>query len=111
MSMLPPSLTPEAVHRNKSVEMLMNWKDFGTSTKSDTEVNHLVDDVLLDPNFKLDDLRGFNAARENQRSDTAEKESPLFRGLYCAPTFQADSRWNGCQFHVDSIHSIWNLFG
>jgi len=32
-------------------------------------------------------------------------------GLYCAPTFQADSRWNGCQFHVDSIHSIWNLFG
>jgi len=81
MSMLPPSLTPEAVHRNKSVEMLMNWKDFGTSTKSDTEVNHLVDDVLLDPNFKLDDLRGFNAARENQRSDTAEKEFPLFNSF------------------------------
>ncbi len=35
----------------------------------------------------------------------------IYWGLYCAPTFQADSRWNGCQFHVDSIHSIWNLFG
>jgi len=41
-------------------------------------------------------------------------ESPpslKLRGLYCAPTFQADSRWNGCQFHVDSMDSIWNLFG
>src|SRR6266545_4145280 len=29
-------------------------------------------------------------------------------GLYCAPTFQVDSRWNPCHFHVDSIYSIWN---
>ena len=33
------------------------------------------------------------------------------RGLYCAPTFQADSRWNLCQFHVDSMESTWNVFG
>ena len=37
---LPPS--PSHVHRNESVEMLMNWKDSGTSTKSDAEVNCLV---------------------------------------------------------------------
>ena len=45
--------------------MLMNWKDSGASTKSDAEVNRLVNDVLLDPDFKLEDLQGFNVAREN----------------------------------------------
>src|SRR6266511_517121 len=29
------------------------------------------------------------------------------RGLYCAPTFQADSRWNGCQFHPFHMESVW----
>jgi Plavaka transposase len=72
---LPPS--PSPVHRNESVEMLMNWKDSGTSTKSDAEVNRLVNDILLDPNFKLEDLQGFSVARENQRSDAAEKKSPF----------------------------------
>ena len=52
---LPPSLSP--VHPNESVEMLMNWMDSGTSTKSDAEVNRLVNNVLLDPNFKLEDLQ------------------------------------------------------
>jgi hypothetical protein len=73
---LPPS--PSPVHRNESVEMLMNWKDSGTSAKSDAEVNRLVNDVLLDPIFKLEDLQGFSVARENQRSDAAEKRSPFF---------------------------------
>ena len=77
--MLPPS--PTLVHRNESVKMLMNWKDSGSSTKSDTEVNRLVNDVLLEPNFKLEDLGGFNAARENQQSDTAEKKSPFFNSF------------------------------
>src|SRR6266498_4973802 len=43
--------------------------------------------------------------------DRSSAKQSFSRGLYCAPTFQVDSRWNGCQFHVDSIHSIWNLFG
>ena len=57
--------------------MLMNWKDSGTSTKSDAEVNRLVNDVLLDPDFKLEDLQGFNVARENKRDDAVEKKSPF----------------------------------
>ena len=81
-SMPPPSPIP--VHRNESVEMLMNWKDSGASTKSDAEVNRLVNDVLLDPNFKLEDLQGFNVARENQRSDAAEKKSPFFDSFQTA---------------------------
>ena len=79
---LPPS--PSPVHRNESVEMLMNWKDSGTSTKSDSEVNRLVNSVLLDPNFKLEDLKGFNVSRENQRSDVAEKKSPFLDSFQTA---------------------------
>ena len=72
----PP--TPPPVHRNQSIELLMNWKDSGPSTKSDGEVNRLVDEVLLDPKFKLEDLRGFRVARENCRMDTADKNSPFW---------------------------------
>ena len=71
----PPS--PPPVHRNESVEMLMNWKNSGTFTKSDAEVNRLVEDVLLDPKFKAEELRGFTVAKENRRSDAAEKKNPL----------------------------------
>jgi Plavaka transposase len=82
ISMPPPPSTP--VHRNESVEMLMNWKDSGTSSKSDAEVNRLVTDVLLDPNFKVKDLQGFNVARENQRGDTAEEKSPFLDSFQTA---------------------------
>jgi hypothetical protein len=84
VSILPPSVRPSLVHRNESVEILMNWKDSGASTKSDAEVNRLVNDVLLDPNFKLEDLQGFNVARENQRSDAAEKKFPFFDSFQTA---------------------------
>ena len=62
----------------------MNWKDSGTSMKSDAEVNHLVNDVLLDPNFKLEDLQGFNVVRENQQSNAAEMKSPFFDSFQMA---------------------------
>jgi hypothetical protein len=78
---LPPS--PSPVYRNESVEMLMNWKESGTSTKSDAEVNRFVNGVL-DPNFKLEDLQGFNVARENRQSDTVEKKSPFFDSFQMA---------------------------
>jgi hypothetical protein len=79
-----PPLFPIPVHRNKSVKMLMNWKDSGASTKSDAEVNHLVKDVLLDRNFKLEDLQGFNVARENQQSNATEKKSLFFNSFQTA---------------------------
>ena len=52
--------------------------------KSDAEVNCLVNNVLLDPNFKLENLQGFNVARENQQSDAAEKKSPFFDSFQMA---------------------------
>ena len=78
---IPP---PALVHRNETVEMLMNWKDSGATTKSDTEVNHLMSDVLLNPNFKVEDLQGFNVAKENQQSDAAEKKSPFLDSFQTA---------------------------
>ncbi|KAF5316669.1 hypothetical protein D9619_006659 [Psilocybe cf. subviscida] len=83
----PPSMQvppPAPVHRNESVEMLMNWKDTGAITKSDAEVNRLVKDVLLDPSFKLEDLHGFNVARENRESDAADNQSPFLDSFQTA---------------------------
>lgn len=78
----PP--TPPLVHRNQSVELLMNWKDSGPSTKSDGEINRLVNEVLLDPNFNLEDLRGFRAARENRRADMADENTPFLDSFQTA---------------------------
>ena len=64
--------------------MIMNWKDSSTPTKSDAEVNRLVKDVLLDPKFKPEDLRGFSIARENQQSDAVEKKSPFLDSFQTA---------------------------
>ena len=79
--MAPPSLAP--VHQNESVEIIMNWKDSGAPTKLNTEVNHLVNDVLLDPKFKLKDLQGFST-RGNRQSDAAEKKSPFLDSFQTA---------------------------
>ena len=78
---IPP---PMPVHRNKSIEMIMNWKYSGATTKSDTEVNRLVSEVLLDPNFKVEDLQGFNVAKENRHSDAAENNSPFLDSFQTA---------------------------
>ena len=77
-------LPPAPVHRNETVEMIMNWKDSGATTKSDAEVNRLVNDILLDPNFKVEDLQGFNVAKENRQSDAAEKNSPFLDSFQTA---------------------------
>ena len=78
---IPP---PTPVHRNESIEMIMNWKDSGATTKSDTKVNRLVNEVLLDPNFKVEDLSGFNVAKENRYSDAAEKNSAFLNSFQTA---------------------------
>ncbi|KJA12763.1 hypothetical protein HYPSUDRAFT_210146 [Hypholoma sublateritium FD-334 SS-4] len=80
----PPPPPPAPVHRNKSIELLMNWKDSGATTKSDTEINRLVRDVLLNPNFELEDLKGFNVARENKRADAAVKKSTFIDSFQSA---------------------------
>jgi hypothetical protein len=53
----------------------MDWQNTGSSVKSDEEVTRFVHDVLLYPDFKIDELLNFDATRENQNSDVAEHGS------------------------------------
>ena len=68
-------------YSSKSAELLLNWQSTGGSTKSDTEINRLVRAVLLHPEFQPDDLRSFNATRENQKADAAEERSPFLQSF------------------------------
>lgn len=49
----------------------MNWMHTGVSTKSEKEVNRLVQEVISSPDFHAEDLLGFNAHQENQQIDIA----------------------------------------
>jgi len=65
----------EPVHKNSTIERLMNWQNTGSTSKSNNEVNRLVKDVLLHPDFSVDDLKGFDATRKNQQLDRSDAKS------------------------------------
>jgi hypothetical protein len=48
---------------------LMNWANSGSNQKMEAEVMHLGQEVLLSPEFKLEELGSFNTHRENQWMD------------------------------------------
>ncbi|KAF8193727.1 hypothetical protein BJ912DRAFT_901526 [Pholiota molesta] len=50
-------------------ELLMGWLYNGCNTKSFTDLNNLVHNVLLNPTFHLEDLTGFDAAKEARNLD------------------------------------------
>ena len=54
---------------NATVFRLMNWFYSGSSSKSIAELQSLVDNVILAPDFKISDLSDFNAKRELRRLD------------------------------------------
>ncbi len=70
-----PSFAP---FLNKSIARIMCWVGSGSNQKSIAEVNLLVHDVLLAEDFKLSDLKGFSAIRENNRLDEGfeQNENP-----------------------------------
>ena len=68
-------------YRTKSVELVMNWQNTGSSAKSNEEINRLVRDVLRHPDFRLDELEHFNAARENRKADAADEISPFLQSF------------------------------
>ena len=80
----PPLPIPKETSReppwpfaNLSVWRLLRWMNTGSSSKSEGEVNCLVNDVLGSPDFRAEDLQNFNAHRENGRLDRANKATPL----------------------------------
>lgn len=63
------STTPFAPFLNASVARLMCWLYSGSNLKSAAELDRLVRDVLLKEDFRLQDIVGFSAAREQGRLD------------------------------------------
>ena len=60
---------------------MVQWLNTGSSSKSEGEANRLISDVVNSPDFCAEDLRGFNAHRENSRLDKANKRTPLDDGF------------------------------
>ena len=45
-----------SVYTNKSIALLIDWQNSGSSAKSNIKVNCLIHDIILHPDFKLDQL-------------------------------------------------------
>ncbi|KAF8157741.1 hypothetical protein K438DRAFT_1986355 [Mycena galopus ATCC 62051] len=75
----PPAKTPAIPPTaNRTTTLLKNWVNNGNTTKSEGQVNGLVRDVILDPDFDAKELTNFDAGRANKKVDTdAQASSPL----------------------------------
>ena len=61
---------------NMSIFCLMQWFYNSSLTKSLETLNDLVHQVLLGPDFKTNDLVGFDAAKEGKRLDNFDPSAP-----------------------------------
>jgi hypothetical protein len=68
-----------SVYTNKTAELMVNWQNTGSSSKSNNEINCLVHKVILHTEFRIDQLKTFNTAQENQKADLANAKSPLLQ--------------------------------
>ena len=57
---------------NATIALLVQWFYSGTSTKSLTDVQKLIDEVILHEDFRAEDLQGINFSQEVKRLDTFE---------------------------------------
>jgi hypothetical protein len=53
----------------------MAWFHLGSNLKSNAELDTLVNDVILQKDFKVADLEGFSAAKENKRLDNCVSDA------------------------------------
>ncbi|KAF8147208.1 hypothetical protein K438DRAFT_1989788 [Mycena galopus ATCC 62051] len=75
----PPATTSSI---NSSTALLMAWQNNGQTTKSAGQLDALVNDVILNPEFKPEELRGFKAARaEKQVEKEAAQLFPLLQNF------------------------------
>jgi hypothetical protein len=61
-----------SVFANATVALLIQWYYSGTQQKSIANTQDLIDNVILNENFKAEDLKGVNIAREMKKMDTFE---------------------------------------
>ncbi|KAH9912562.1 uncharacterized protein B0H18DRAFT_1088384 [Fomitopsis serialis] len=57
----------------------MEWAHTGSNLKSNAEVQRLVDEVLMDKEFDIEELRGFKVARETARLDAIDVADETLR--------------------------------
>ncbi len=70
-----------SVYTNKSAGLIVDWQNTGSSIKSNNEINCLVHEVILHPDFQLNKVQTFNVAQENQKADMAEAKSPVLQAF------------------------------
>ena len=98
---------------NPSTYHLMDWYTTMSVTKSMTEINSLVRDVLLAPVFKVEELVGFRAAKENAHLDSfnfkqgpstvSDNEDPVFNDTWIKGTIYIPLPCDGvCQSEDDA---------
>ena len=73
-------LPPPWPWRNMSIWRLMRWAFTGSRDKSLSEANKLVQDVLLAPDFSLEELEGFDAHTESMRMEQQASATGDFFG-------------------------------
>ena len=77
----PP--TPWWPFLNQTTHRLMSWLNNSNPLNSEGEADQLVWEVLLAPDFKMEDLQGFSASRENHRLDRSDQEASPFNDQFC----------------------------
>ena len=73
----PSHPEPPWPYQNMSTYCFMTWLNTGSKSKSEGEVQRLVDEVLQAQDFNPSDLHGLNIQRENRLLDLSEKSLPL----------------------------------
>jgi len=92
----------------KFVNMIIDWQNTGSSAKSNEEINRLVRNVLCHPDFRLEELEHFNAARANRKADAAEEKSPFLRSFTHADiTIEVPSGVKHSEPHTFSIPGLY----
>ena len=95
---------------NMSIWRLMDWMNSRSKSKSESEVNRLVNSVLNAPNFHAKDLCNLNVRCENARLDAADRTSPLENSFQVAditikvPTGQLDDLSTHHTYSVPGLH-------
>ena len=95
---------------NMSVWRLAKWMNTGSRSKSEGEVNWLVNDVLKSPNFSIEDIQGFNAHQANGHLNASKKKNPLDNNFQVAsvtievPTGERTDSGEYRLFSVPGLH-------
>ena len=113
---LPPPVSkatnrkPPWPFANMSVWRLMDWMNTGGKSKSEGEVNRLVNGVLKAPDFRTEDLHRFSAHHENECLDIADKTNYLEDGFQVTsitievPTGKSDNLLAPHTYSVPGLH-------